>query len=308
MPVHPDILGLGEPLIEMVLVPERLRDRPTYVQGFGGDTSTAMIAAARQGAKAGYLTAVGGDMFGRAMLDLWAREGVDASHVGVRDGDPTGVCFIAPHASGRNFTYARRGSAASLYGPDDLPADAIAAAKVLHVSGISLGVSETMRRAVFRAVEIARAAGTLVSLDVNLRPALWPIDLARETILAVARQADIVFPSDDEAEILIGTRDPEAVAAHFLGLGAKIVAVKRGENGALLGTTGGTTPIPPAPSDPVDASGAGDTFAGAFLAYHLETGDPILAARRAAVAAAGTVSGLGAVEPIPRRAEVLARV
>lgn len=307
MPGHPDILGIGEPLIEMVLVPERLRDRPTYVQGFGGDTSTAMIAAARQGARAGYLTAVGGDMFGRAMLDLWSREGVDATNVRVRDGDPTGICFIAPHASGRNFTYARRGSAASLYGPEDLPEDTIAAAKVLHVSGISLGVSDPMRRAALRAVAIARRANTLVSLDVNLRPALWPLDLARETILAAARQADIVFPSDDEAEILIGTRDPDEIATHFLGLGARIVAVKRGEKGALLATEGHRTEIHAAPSDPVDASGAGDTFAGAFLAYLVETGDPLLSARRAAVAAAGTVSGLGAVEPIPHRDEVLAK-
>ena len=60
-----------------------------------------------------------------------------------------------------------------------------------------------------------------------------------------------------------------------------------------------------APADPVDSAGAGDSFAGAFLAYWLETNDLHLAANRSAMVAAGTVSGLGAVEPIPRRADIL---
>ena len=307
MSAAPDILGLGEPLIEMVRVPERLQDRPTFIQGFGGDTSTAIIAAARQGAKTGYLSAVGGDMFGQALMDLWDKEGVDRSNVLQRSSDPTGVCFISPDPAGRQFTYARRGSAASLYDADDVPEAAITAAQVLHVSGISLGVSQTMRNAVRHAVDIAADAGTLVSLDINFRPALWPVETARNVILEIAAKADILFPSDDECEMLLGTRDPDAIADHFLATGADIIAVKRGEDGAFLVTAGNRTSIPPAPATAVDSAGAGDTFAGAFLAYYLETRDPQVAARRAAIAAAGTVSGYGAVEPIPTRAEVLAK-
>ncbi|MCG6884170.1 MAG: PfkB family carbohydrate kinase, partial [Silicimonas sp.] len=117
----PDILGVGEPLIEMVRLPDPLDGRPVYLQGFGGDTSTAIIAAARQGARAGYISAVGDDMFGDALRKLWTREGVDHSHVLTRAGDPTGVCFIDPDPAGRKFTYARRGSAASLYSAGDVP-------------------------------------------------------------------------------------------------------------------------------------------------------------------------------------------
>lgn len=297
----PEILGLGEPLIEMVRLPDPIGGRPAYVQGFGGDTSTAMIAAARQGGRAGYLCAVGADMFGQAMLALWGREGVDATRVRVREDDPTGVCFIDPDPAARQFTYARRGSAASLYGPGDLPEEAIAAAKVLHVSGISMGVSATMRAAVFRAVEIAKANGVRVSLDVNYRPALWPKTLALESITRVARQADIVFPSDDEAWLLFGIEEPNAVADLFLEMGANVVAVKQGAKGVRLVLPEHRTDIPAAPSTPVDSSGAGDSFAGAFLAWLLETGDAEISARQAAIVAAGTVSGLGAVEPIPRR-------
>lgn len=300
-----DILGIGEPLIEMVRLPDPIDGRPAYVQGFGGDTSTAIIAAARQGARAGYISAVGDDMFGEAMRALWTREGVDHSHVLTKPGDPTGVCFIDPDPAGRRFTYARRGSAASLCTPGDLPEAAIAAAKVLHLSGITLAISETMRQTALAAVDIARANGTLVSLDLNVRPRLWPLDMAREVLGQVAAKSDIVFPSDDEADMLLGISDPEAIAEHYLSRGAAIVAVKCGAQGSLVATGDAQHELSAAPSVPVDSAGAGDSYAGAFLAYWLETGDVLMSATRAARVAAGTVSGLGAVEPIPHRKTIL---
>ncbi len=296
-----EILGLGEPLIEMVRLPDPIDGRPAYVQGFGGDTSTAIIAAARQGAKAGYISAVGDDMFGDALRDLWTRESVDHTHVLTRKGDPTGVCFIDPDPAGRRFTYARRGSAASQFQPDDLDGAVFANARVLHLSGITLAVSATMREAALAAIDIAVAHGTQVSLDLNNRPALWDTEIATKVLTTAAARTDIVFASDDEAKLLFGDESPDAIADRFLGMGAKIVVAKQGAKGALLATTENRTPIPPAPSTPVDSSGAGDAFAGSFLAWYLETGDPHLAATKAAEVAAATVSGLGAVEPIPRR-------
>ena len=250
------ILGMGEPLIEMVRVPKPVDGRPAYVQGFGGDTSTAIIAAARQGARTGYISAVGGDMFGAALRALWTREGVDHAHVLTREGDPTGVCFIDPDPAGRQFTYARRGSAASLYQGEDVPGAAIARARVLHLSGISLAVSARMRHAGLAAVRAAQESGTLVSYDLNHRPALWSVDDAVKTLTSMDKAPDIVFASDDEAALLFGDTTPEAVADRFLGRGAQIVVAKQGAKGALLATENKRVPIPPAPSTPVDASGA----------------------------------------------------
>ena len=298
----PDILGIGEALIEMVRVDETIRDRPAFVQSFGGDTSTVMIAAARQGAKTGYLTGISDDFFGDAFRKLWAEEGVDVSFCASKPGDPTGICFIDPDPKGRKFSYARRGSAAALYGPGDLPEDTLRAAQILHVSGITLAISDSMRAATFRAIDLVREGGGTVSLDLNYRPKLWPsVETAREVILSAADRAGIVFPSDDEAGMLFGTEDPDALADVFLDRGAQIVAVKRGEHGARLATPDERWDVPPVPTTPVDSAGAGDSFAGAFLAWYVETGDPRLASAKAAEVAAGTVSGLGAVGPIPRR-------
>ncbi|MBF9051063.1 sugar kinase [Roseobacter sp. HKCCD9010] len=303
MPV--DILALGEPLAEFVAQPSDEDASPLYRQGFGGDTSNALVAAARQGASVGYLSAVGDDPFGRGLRKLWADEGIDDRHVITRPDAPTGVYFVRPHASGREFWYARRGSAASLYGPDDLPEAAIAEAKILHVTALSQAISPSMRAAVTRAAEIARAHDTLVSYDTNLRLNLWSLDDARAAIDAFLPLADIVMPSDDEAELLTGLQDPEALIAYFQAQGAKIVLLKRGASGAILEEGGGPICIAPGSSSPVDSTGAGDSFAGAFLAYFLETGSAEVAARRAALVAAQTVSGYGAISPIPRRDELI---
>jgi len=298
-----DILTLGEALIEFTRQPDE-GNRVLYEQGVGGDTSNTAIAAARQGASVGYLSAVGDDLFGQALRGVWQVEGVSQAHVISRPDDPTGVYFVQPHASGRYFSYARRGSAASLYGPDDLPQDAIAGAKVVHTSGLSQAISPTMRAAILRAAEIAREAGTLVSFDTNLRLNLWTLAEAKAAAAEILPLADIVFPSDDEAEKLTGLTDPDAILDHYLGHGARIVALKRGDKGAIVATPKLRHAIPAAAATPVDSTGAGDSYAGAFLAYFLETDDVLRAGHLAAKVAAGTVSGFGAVAPIPRRDHV----
>ena len=106
-----DILSLGEPLMEFAEV-ERGGER-LFLPGFGGDSSNAAIAAARQGAKVGYFTAVGDDAFGRDFLALWDREGVDRSPVIVRPGARTGIYFISYGPEGHVFSYYRAGSAAA---------------------------------------------------------------------------------------------------------------------------------------------------------------------------------------------------
>ncbi len=302
---YADILALGEALVEFVRLPETSEGRPIYRQGFGGDTSNAIIAAARQGANTGYITAVGGDPFGELFLDLWRGENVDTATVQVKPQDPTGSYFVLPDPSGRQFSYARRGSAASLYGPEDLPEDAIAKAKVLHVSALSQAISPSMRAAVQRAAEIAKANGTKVSYDTNLRLNLWTLEEARETINAFLPLADIVLPSDDEAETLTGLTDTYAILDHFADHDPEIVVLKRGETGPILRSGGTDQPFPVPKVKAVDSTGAGDSFAGGFLAYYLETGDAAEAVRRAMKVAAGTVSGYGAVDPIPQRSDIL---
>lgn len=296
-----DLLCLGEPLAEFVREPDG-----RWRLGWGGDTSNAAIAAARQGARVGYLGALGADLFGDGIAANWAEEGVDAASVRRSAEAPTGLNFVEPDPAARRFTYVRQGSAASRYGPEDLDLAALRAARALHLSGITLAVSGRLRAAGLAAMTEARGAGAAVSLDTNLRLKLWDAEEARAVLTAAAARADTLMTSIDDAEALLGLSDPDAVIDRWRAAGPETVIVTMGAAGCRLLAEGRRATIPPAPSCPVDSTGAGDSFAGAFLAWRLELGDAFEAARRAAIVAAGTVSGYGATAPIPRREAVLA--
>ncbi|WP_422035850.1 sugar kinase [Reyranella sp.] len=299
----PDIVCLGEPLIEFNRPKES--DGRTWLQGFGGDSQNVAIAAARQGASTGYLTSVGQDWMGDAFLDLWQSEGVDASRVTRHPSAPTGVSFVTHSAAGHKFDYLRKNSAASLMTPDMLPADYIASARVFHLSAIGQAISDSARETCDAALEIARKAGVKVSYDTNLRLRLWDLDTAREVIDATIARCDIALPSLDDSQQLTGLKEPEAIAAYYLELGAPLVALKMGADGSLIATRERQTRIAPHQVEAVDATGAGDTFDGAFLTRLLAGDDPETAARYANVAAALSTTGYGAVTPMPRAADVL---
>ena len=299
-----DILALGEPMVEFNQTGQD--GGRAYLQGFGGDTSNAAIAAARQGASVGYLSALGADLYGSMLRALWAREGVDDSGVRTDPQGYTAVYFVNHDAKGHHFSFFRRGSAASRMQPKDLPADRIAAAKVLHLSGISAAISDSACDTCLAAVDIAKAARVRVSFDTNLRLKLWPLARARATMRELIRQADICLPSYEDISAISGLDDPDALADYCLGLGASAVALKLGPDGALIATAERRLRIRPHPCKPVDATGAGDTFGGALLARLVAGDDLEAAARYATVAAALSTEGYGAVEPIPNAAQVRA--
>lgn len=299
---HPfDLLCIGEPLFEFSHVGDG-----NWREGFGGDVSNVAIAAARQGAKSALLTRLGADSFGDRFRALWDREGVDHSHVETDPTAPTGIYFITQTDGDHVFDYRRAGSAAAGLSVANLPLDAFAKARIVHMSGISQAISPSARDAGFAAIDAARKAGARVSYDPNLRLKLWPLDEAREVIHRAMAQADIALPGLDDAQQLTGLADPEAIVAFYRGLGPGIVALTMGRDGALVSQGDRLDWIKAMPTDAVDATGAGDCFDGSFLA-RLALGDAVEDAARYAVAAASlSVKGYGAVAPLPRTEDVRA--
>ena len=304
MSTSPDLISIGEPLIEFNR--PREGDGRTWLQGFGGDSQNVAIAAARQGASAGYLTGIGQDWMGDAFLDLWRSEGVDASRVSRHPTAPTGVSFVTHGPAGHKFDYLRKNSAASLMTPEGLPLGYIAGARTLHVSAIGQAISESARATCGVAIAEARSAGVTVSYDTNLRLRLWDLDLARSVVDATVALCDILLPSLDDSQQLTGLQEPEAIVDRYLKLGAPLVALKMASQGCLVATESERFRLPGHTVQAVDATGAGDTFDGAFLARLLAGDDFRDAARYANVAAALSTRGYGAVTPIPRADEVRA--
>lgn len=289
-----DLICLGEPMVEFN---EQTDGRWLY--GFGGDTSNVAIAAARQGAKVGMATRLGADGFGDDLMDLWAAESVNTAAVERDEDAPTGVYFVRHGPDGHVFEYRRAGSAASRLSPETLPRAAIADARCLHLSGISQAISPDARAACAEAVNIARDAGRLVSYDPNLRLRLWSLEEARDAIHHTAASADIFLPGIDDAQLLTGLTGPREIVDFYLELGAGLVALTLGPEGAMVGDGGGVYEIPAPKVEPIDASGAGDCFDGAFLTRFLAGDTTLEAATYAVAAAALSVEAYGAVAGIP---------
>jgi 2-dehydro-3-deoxygluconokinase len=302
-----DILSLGEAMIEFNQTGfgEGMDQGRLYLQGFGGDTSNFAIAAARQGARVGYISALGADQYAQMLRDLWDAEGVNYAEVVTRPEAFTAIYFVNHDARGHHFSFFRAGSAASLMTPDALPAERIRAAKVLHLSGISLAISSSACDTAYAAMALAREAGCLISFDTNLRLKLWAIDRARAVMSDVIARCDICLPSYDDVAAITGLQDPDALVDHCLRLGAKVVALKLGEKGALVADAHQRQRIAPHPCKPVDATGAGDTFGGAFVHRFLQGDSLAQAGRYACAAAALSTQGYGAVAPIPTAQQVL---
>lgn len=294
-----DILCFGEPLAEL-----NQQDDGSYLAGHGGDVSNCAISAARQGAKVGMLAHIGQDRFGQDFLSLWQDEQIDCQSVSQSPHHPTGMYFVTHGPDGHEFSYYRKGSASAMIHPDDLPIQALACTKILHVSGISQAISTNAADSVFEAINQTRTAGGLISYDSNLRLKLWPLTRARAITHEAMSQCDIALPGLEDAELLTGLNDPDKIADFYLTLGAKIVALTLGPKGTLVATTDKRLVVPGIPVKAIDATGAGDTFDGAFLADYVIHQDPFKAARYANAAAALAVQGYGAVAPMPKRSVV----
>ncbi len=294
-----DFVALGEPMVEFN---QTHPGQPDYLQGFGGDTSNATLAAARAGARTAYLTRLGNDPWGKALLALWATEGVNTDAIDLDPAAPTGVYFVTHGSQGHEFSYLRAGSAASRMSPDTLSPTArqtVKEAQWLHVSGISLAISTSACDTVLAAMAWARECKTQVSLDANLRLKLWPLARAQACLKQAITLCDVFLPSEDEVKPFMGADDPLAVLDWAQQLGARHVVLKRGAQGAVVRTGAQQFDIAGHAVQRVDATGAGDCFAGNLLT-RLAKGDGWLeAAQYANAAAALSVQGYGAVAPLP---------
>jgi 2-dehydro-3-deoxygluconokinase len=296
----PDILSIGEPMWEMNAIPA---EPGKYLLGYGGDTANFCVAAARQGASVGYITRVGNDAFGDGLRDLWKREGVDCSQVTVDEHASTGGYFVHHGPTGHQFSYSRAGSAATKLAPGDIDVVAVERSQFVHSSGITQAISATAQAAALTLFREARAVGVSTAFDANYRARLWTVTEAQAALVDILPVTDFFFPSLEDATALAGTDDQDTIFRWAHSLGAQVVLLKLGADGVRISQGAGADVMQMAsyPIDAVDATGAGDCFAGAMIA-RMVMGDMLLdAVRYANAAAALTTTTLGAMAAIPQR-------
>lgn len=302
----PDIVAIGECFVEFY-THEHLHADAKWDLVYSGDTFNVLAMASRLGTSCGYVTRVSDDPLGDFLLDGWRKRGIDTSYARrVRGFNAMEFSSSEPPGEGTKVLY-RKGSAASSMTPEDIERDYIAGAQILHVSGISQGISESCRRAVLWAAEIAQQEGVLVSYDPNLRTSLWEsIADARRAMDEILPYTDIVTPSfPHEPSALIGLEEEVAVIDWFLDRGVGAVALKCGSAGAWAATGDRIARIPAvSPRGVLHASGAGDTFVGGLL-HCIVRGLDVFEGARWGVACAGLKVGGPSIEAQPTRQEAL---
>nr|WP_111300573.1 sugar kinase [Paracoccus saliphilus] len=270
------ILSIGEAMVELSQA-----DQPQLWRlGIAGDTLNTAWYLRRlldEAFTVGYLTRVGMGAFSQQMLDFLAAEGIDITHVARDPEREIGLYAISLQAGERSFAYWRDSSAARRLADDRNAMDAaLSGCDMAYLSGITLAILPPEGRArLLEALAAARAAGTTVVFDPNLRPRLWTdATTMRQGIQDAAALADLILPSFDDEAAHFGDADPQATIDRYLGCGAAHVVVKNGGGPMWFSGAAGTGALTDLwPETPVDTTAAGDSFNAGYLAAWLRGAD-----------------------------------
>ncbi len=302
-----EVLTLGESMV--VLIPDAvgpLRHASRFTRALAGAESNTAIGLLRLGHTAAWISRLGEDEFGRFVLSTIRGEGVDVRGARLDPDAPTGVMF-KERRSGMDSraVYYRAGSAASRLDDADVSDEAFSGARWLHLTGITAALGEGgPRRAMRRALELARRHGLQVSFDPNYRARLWTPAQAGPVLREFAGCCDHLLLGLDEGRILFGADSPEAVAAAAVAAGAGRGAVKLGAAGALVWDGHALSAIAPHRVDVVETTGAGDAFAAGYIAAGLEGRPAADAGRMGSVCGALACTAAGDWEGAPEQGTV----
>ncbi len=266
----PSLVTFGEALAVLASPrPGPLRHVTTLDVRVAGSELNVAIGFARLGGEAHWFGRVSTDELGERTLGVLRSENVDVSGV-VRDPRPTGLLLREQRTSDRvRVSYYRDGSPGRRLTAHDLDLHAIKRAGVLHVTGITVALSETSAEAVDAAIAHAKSANVPISLDCNYRRALWSQEEAAHRLNVLAARCDIVFGTPDELALVSGQPEVEASLRAIAGIGPTHVVAKLGRAGALSLVDGShqhATGIQVAAVDPI---GAGDAFVAGYLTEYL---------------------------------------
>ncbi|MER0237296.1 sugar kinase [Fulvimarina sp. MAC8] len=269
-------LSIGEVMIEMS-GGGQARDE-AWRLGFAGDTLNTLWYV-RAGLdperdEVSYFTALGDDGFSDRIADFLNANGIGTCAIRRIPGKRPGLYLIEQKDGDRRFTYWRDTSAARQLADDENALrEAISAADCIYLSGITLAILPAAGRALL--VDLcaeAKAAGKTVAFDPNIRPSLWAgLEEARQSVMRLAEAVTIVLPSFDDETAVFGDADPQTTIERYRSVGVAEIAVKNGAHTIAFRSEDEEGMVEALPDiQPVDATGAGDSFNGAYLCARLK--------------------------------------
>lgn len=255
----------GEALIDFHGTPTE--STPSFTAHAGGAPANVAVAIAKLGGRSAFVGMFAHDIFGDLLLRQLAAAGVDTAHTRRTDAANTALAFVSHAPNGeRSFSFYRPPAADLLFRDRDFDAVIFDSDRLFHTGSCSM--SEPASAATtLQGMQRARAAGALVSYDMNLRPALWPRgDDPAPTIWRALELADFIKLSAEELTFLAASAGGEdAALARLWRAHAQLVVVTDGEHRQHWFTpqTHGEHRIFAVHA--IDTTGAGDAFVGGCL-------------------------------------------
>ena len=267
-----DVTALGEILIDFTPCGTSEAGQKLFEQNPGGAPANVLACLNKCGKKTAFIGKVGDDMHGQFLVDVLKNSGICTEGVVVDDKVFTTLAFVGLSETGeRSFSFARKPGADTCLTQEELKADIIKSSKVFHIGSLSL-TAEPAKSTTFKALELAKDAGCIISYDPNYRAPLW---VSEEAAIAGMRSVlsyvDVMKLSDEETTLLTDCPEPEVAAKKLVEQGVSVVAVTLGADGALICTKDGCVTVDGFKANLVDTTGAGDSFWGGFLNCLLES-------------------------------------
>ncbi|MEM0005735.1 MAG: sugar kinase [Ignisphaera sp.] len=274
MSLHFDVVSLGELLVEFVRKEQDVMHTVPgdYVGPYpSGAPAITIDTCARLGLRTGFIGIVGDDDFGQMVIERLRSDGVDISRIRVDRNSVTGMAFVAYRSDGsRRFVFNLKYSASAKLSPEHIDPEYVSKARLLHISGSTLYISNSAKGACEKAIDIAKANNITVFLDPNIRVELASIEEIREMLYPIIKNSDAILISEDELALITGITDVRKAAYRIVDLGPKLIAIKRGRKGSTTLTRDGVIIEASAfPISEVDPTGAGDVFNAAFIYGYL---------------------------------------
>ncbi len=282
-----DLVTFGETMIR--LSPrndERLEQASQLDARVGGSELNTAVAAARLGLHTQYVTRLTGNPLGKMIRNKAREQGVDTCEIVWTDKDRVGTYYVEFGASPRanSVIYDRADSAMAGIQPDDVDWSRILSGKrAFHTSGITPALSPGACQTTEAAVDAAKKAGLIVSIDLNYRARLWTPAEARDVMTRLVRRADVLITTEEDTERVFGIREGsyEQVARRLAKeFSLRAVAITLRETPSVWRNTWSAVVVadgevfrgPTYDIEVVDRVGAGDSFGGGFLYGYLTDG------------------------------------
>lgn len=284
--MNPEIISLGELLAEImrnkVNIPHKMIGA-TYKGPYPSGAPAIFIDSVARMSKpfnfsTGFIGVVGNDEFGKCIIEKLKMDSVDVSQIRIMDNETTGIAFNQYNSNGsRKFIFAA--GAAGKLSSEDVRGDYFSNIKALHIMGSALSISKSSREACYKAIKVAKEINpnVVISFDPNLRSEMLNIKITLNICEPILKNANILLPSGEEAEMLAGVKDKNEACKQLLKKGPNIIILKQGKKGCTIYTPKNANGIkvPSFKVEEIDPTGAGDSFGGAFIVGHLAGWDII---------------------------------